>query len=287
MRIPKRLIFSRKGFDSHYGGIPSPILPDGSFVSFPIPSKGASHSFAQLRWRQRNLGTLVGELSRGRIHPRQRCHVDPDLDSSALPRSSGWRPIFGQANAAQRHLRNQGVQEGDLFLFFGWFRQVELSGRRLSYARKAPHLHALFGWLQVGSSRPITPELRSELPWAVYHDHLKRKRLHNHLYIAADRLHLGVDTAKLPGAGVFRRYHRALRLTAPGCSRSIWALPSWFFPGNRRPPLSYHGQPSRWERTRRGVLLRTVGRGQEFVLDLEHYPDALPWLQSILRSAAG
>jgi hypothetical protein len=212
--------------------------------------------------------------------------VDPDLDRRALPRPRGWRPIFGQAGAAQRHLQNQGVRKGDLFLFFGWFRQVESDGRRLCYARKAPHLHALFGWLQVGSSRPITSELRSELPWAAYHDHLKRERLHNHLYVAADRLHLGAGTPKLPGAGVFRRYREALRLTAPGSSRSVWALPSWFFPGKGRRALSYHGEPSRWERTGSGVLLHTVGRGQEFVLDLGDHPEALPWLRSILRVAA-
>jgi hypothetical protein len=286
MRIPKRLIFSRKGFDSQYGGIPSPILPDGSLVSFPIPAKGASHSFAQLCWGETHLGTLVGELSRGRIHPRRRCHVDPDLDPRTLPRSPAWRPIFGQSNAAQRHLRNQGVREGDLFLFFGWFRQVESDGRRIAYARQAPHLHVLYGWLQVGSSRRITPELRLELPWAAYHDHLKRERPHNHLYIAAKRLHLGAGTAKLPGAGVFRRFQQPLCLTAPDRSRSIWALPKWFFPGDGRNALSYHGDPARWEPGPRCVWLRTVGRGQEFVLDLEDYPEALSWVQSILRLAA-
>jgi hypothetical protein len=286
MRIPRRLIFSRKGFDSQYGGIPSPILPDGSLVSFPIPSRGASHSFAQLRWEETNLGALVGKLSGGRVHSRQRCHVDPDLDPRALPRSPGWRPIFGQANAAQRHLRNHDVREGDLFLFFGWFREVEPTGRELAYVRKAPHLHALFGWLQVGASRRITPELRSEIPWAAYHDHLKGERLHNHLYIAAERLQLGKGTPRLPGAGIFRRDHPALRLTAPGRTRSVWALPRWFFPANGRRALSYHGEPARWERTPRGVLLHTVGRGQEFVLHLDDYPQAIPWLRSILRLAA-
>ena len=33
-----KIILSRKGFDSSYGGYPSPILPDGSLVSLPIPS---------------------------------------------------------------------------------------------------------------------------------------------------------------------------------------------------------------------------------------------------------
>ena len=37
---PMRLILSRKGFDSSakFGGGPSPILPDGRLVSFPIPA---------------------------------------------------------------------------------------------------------------------------------------------------------------------------------------------------------------------------------------------------------
>jgi hypothetical protein len=256
-------------------------------VSLPIPSEGAQHSFAQVRWRDTNLGSLVAELSGGRIHPDKPCHLDPDLDPGALPRSPGWRAIFGQCSAAQRHLEKQGVQEGDLFLFFGWFRPVESHGGRLSYARKAPDLHALFGWLQVGSSRPITSELSSELPWAAYHDHLNRERPRNHLYIATDRLHLGGVPIDLPGGGTFCQYHESLRLTASARSRSIWALPEWFFPGNERRPLSYHGAPERWERTSRGVLLRTVGRGQEFVLDLEHYPAALPWVRGILQNAAG
>lgn len=33
-----KIILSRKGFDSSYGGYPSPILPDGSLLSIPIPS---------------------------------------------------------------------------------------------------------------------------------------------------------------------------------------------------------------------------------------------------------
>jgi hypothetical protein len=34
-----KIILSRKGFDSSYGGYPSPILPDGKMVSLPIPLK--------------------------------------------------------------------------------------------------------------------------------------------------------------------------------------------------------------------------------------------------------
>ena len=34
-----KVILSRKGFDSSYGGTASPILPDGTLLSLPIPSK--------------------------------------------------------------------------------------------------------------------------------------------------------------------------------------------------------------------------------------------------------
>ena len=32
-----KIILSRKGFDSEYAGQPSPILPDGTLLSMPIP----------------------------------------------------------------------------------------------------------------------------------------------------------------------------------------------------------------------------------------------------------
>ncbi len=42
---PKRLILSHKGFDSRSGGCPSPIFPDGTMFSLPIPS-GDHEQFA-------------------------------------------------------------------------------------------------------------------------------------------------------------------------------------------------------------------------------------------------
>ena len=59
-------------------------------------------------------------------------------------------PAFGQVGAAQRHLDNEVVKAGDLFLFFGWFRDVEQHEGRWRYRPKARSVHRLFGWLQVG-----------------------------------------------------------------------------------------------------------------------------------------
>jgi hypothetical protein len=41
------LILSRKGFDSGFGGRPSPVLPDGRMVSLPIPEDPSPVSFGE------------------------------------------------------------------------------------------------------------------------------------------------------------------------------------------------------------------------------------------------
>jgi hypothetical protein len=41
--------------------------------------------------------------------------------------------------------------------------------------------------------------------------------------------------------------------------------------------LSYHGDPTRWRPAEDHRFLKTVGKGQEFVLNTEPYPERLPW----------
>ena len=145
-----KIVFSRKGFDSQNGGVPSPIFPDGTALSLPIPYPRSPTRFRDVRWRSTSLGPIVECLSNGRVKGKHWCHLDPDLNADALARSPGWRPAFGQVEIAQRHLENQGVGPGDLFLFFGWFRAVEPgNGGTWRYVRNA-------GWralrCSVGSS---------------------------------------------------------------------------------------------------------------------------------------
>ena len=47
-----KVILSRKGFDSQYGGMPSPILPDGTMLSLPIPSKDDNIKYSDLNYIQ-------------------------------------------------------------------------------------------------------------------------------------------------------------------------------------------------------------------------------------------
>ena len=173
---------------------------------------------------------------------------------------------------------------GDLFLFFGLFREVEGVGASIGYKRGSVRKHVLFGWLQVGTKLSVG-QARNELPWVRYHPHLNREPgPKNTLYLARKRLSLP-NIAKRPGAGLFGQYSESLRLTAPGSrTPEEWFLPSWLHPDNRASSLTYHGEPSRWSRTATGVMLEAAARGQEFVLDCDDYPEAYEWIATLLSA---
>lgn len=81
------VILSRKGFDSAYGGYPSPILPNGQMISLPIPSED-SVRYSDLEVSE---GLIYYELmeqlnrkikmndSRHEIDKETSCHLDPDM----------------------------------------------------------------------------------------------------------------------------------------------------------------------------------------------------------------
>lgn len=280
------VILSRKGFDSSCGGAASPIFPDGSLFSLSIPSHDSVVTYDELRIGSRPVGPLVEALTNGRVRGGDGAHLDPDLWRSVYPRRPGWRPLFGQAGTAQAHLANEGVGVGDLFLFFGWFRQVEETVAGYRFLPVAPDLHVLFGWLQVARVIPVGSQ-ESEVPaWAAYHPHFHGDSGgKNTVYVARDSLRLPEMAPGPAGAGVFGSYRDALRLTAPGHTRTGWRLPRWFFPRDGRPPLTYHRNTNRWTLGPDHALLRSVPRGQEFVLDADHYPEAVEWAYDLVSGA--
>jgi hypothetical protein len=284
-----RIVLSRKGFDSQYGGVPSPILPSGEIVSFPIPARGDPHRIGDLWPTESRFAQLIANLTDSRITSDARVHLDPDLDAAAVARPAGWRPAFGQIGAAQAHLANQGVGPGDLFLFFGWFRQVEKSAGCWRYVRGSPDLHLVFGYLQVEAVVPVprvpTSTLR-QFPWLASHPHVASAGQYssgnNTIYVGRERLDLGGVRSSLPGAGTLGRFAQQRQLTAPGRTRSVWQLPSWFRPAEGRAGLSYHDNPARWSVQGDAVQLQTVAKGQEFVFDTANYPEAERWAAELL-----
>ena len=283
---PKKLVLSRKGFDTAAGGCPSPIFPDGTLYSLPIPGGAgmAGARYRDLHHNGVNIGQVVADLTRGRWQGRHRPHLDPDVRPGAIPRQTGWRGLFGQNGAAQSHLAGQDVGPGDIFLMFGLFRRIEHSNSGWTFVRGAPPQHILWGWLQIAQVQPVDrirddPDFR----WAHYHDHFGQGRNpKNTLYIAREELDDGAP-ANAPGYGIFPEFDQRLALTGPGEPPSRWRLPGWFFPQGDRKPLTYHPDPGRWQQDGTHTLLRSVGRGQEFVLNLRHYPQATDWAAGLIR----
>lgn len=285
-----KIIFSRKGYDSASGGVPSPIFDDETLCSFPIPSE-QKPKLKDVRFQKTSLGSLVEQLKQDTDVAESGVHLDPDLDWKARPRKVGWLPCFGQVGAAQTHLANQNVGVGDLFLFFGWFRRVLTDNGKLCYHPEAQDIHCLFGWLQIGAV--YHPGIDDNLPpkWAFDHPHVQDADYYsasannNTLYVASQLLSLPRLGHSVAGGGIFPRFTESLQLTAPGQQRSLWRLPNFFYPTKGVPPLSYHADLGRWHKNKKEVLLRTVGRGQEFVLDCEYYPEALDWIKEIFKEA--
>lgn len=300
-----KVILSRKGFDSAYGEIPSPII-DGTMLSIPIPLEEPGIQYCDLSYHGQNLEKLITDLGYKDPKGSKQAHLDPDLRSSVLiegsPRKEGWRPLFGQDGTAQGHLKNHDVGQGDIFLFYGWFKEAELVNGKYRYLPGSPDIHTLFGWLQIGEVIDVKKQKDRIPEWAEYHPHhpknvIEAKVQKNTLYIASESLMLDVKETGLPGGGVFTKYNDQLCLTKTGETRetrSVWELPEWFYPfntDNPRVPLSYHSNKDLWTKDKAGkfVHLKSTSPGQEFIFDSNDgngYPEAVEWIHQLMKHAA-
>jgi hypothetical protein len=287
-----KVIISRKGFDSVYGGCASPIFFDGSMLSLPIPSSRSQVQYKQLNVGGRNVGQVVEELTGGKLKGCSTTHLDPDLDRDAFPRQTGWRPAFGQTGRQLTHLRNCGVTAGDLFLFFGWFREVDgCPDGRLIKARRGPNRQVIYGWLQVDQELHVGlngDAAVERFPWLRDHPHVSGTWAEkNSIFIAKQYLQVPgcPELGRVPGGGTFGRYAASRCLTkASQGNRSIWSLPIGFSPKMGVVSLSLHGDPSRWSPDPDDgarVLLDSAKIGQEFVLSTRDPEIVQDWLQTI------
>ena len=282
-----KIILSRKGFDSTLGGCASPIFEDGSILSLPIPHCFASTPVPDPALRvnycdvhsNKAIGKIVEGLTatlKKPVRATDATHLDPDLREESLPRKTGWRPLFGQADAAQRHLDKFGVGAGDIFLFFGWFKEVVERDGQFRFKRGARDLHLIFGWLEVGEVWRLGKEDFPTPDWAEMHPHIVSN------YGPTNTVYVAKETRNGYSAGAFRWFKKELVLTAPERSRSFWRLPTWFRFRKEVATLSYHSNPARWRLDADCSYLQTVGRGQEFILDTNAYPQAEEWARRLI-----
>lgn len=238
-----RIIFSRKGFDSAAGGGPSPII-EGRPVSLPIPAS----AFSRTTYGDLEMAEAASRSSKGRYGGQDWCHHDPMFLADG-------RCALGQCGAAQTHLERQRVGAGDVFLFFGLFRDFDAQGRE-----GKPH-HRIFGYLRIAE----VIALRGGAPqWLVELNHPHALGMHG----SNDAVYCG------PGR-VAQRASEALRLTVPEGPPSVWKRPAWLRQGG----LTYHDRPARWMR---GGVLQSVARGQEFVADIGTRKAPRKWLDHII-----
>ena len=275
-----KLILSRKGFDTANGGCPSPIFPDGTMFSLPIPDESGDggNSYPTYdtlphpkpnRAEGKHLGGLLQSLTT-KTSRTQAAHMSPDLNPP-----QGWPRLFDQAGAAKGHLNNQGVREGELFLFFGLFQRVEDIGGRWNFIAGKPRRHVLWGWLQVGAKRDCGKGAE-KLRCSCGNDNTR--------YVAREKLDIG-DGLDAPGAGVFPRFHERLLLTDPnGTGVTHWRLPKIFHPHPPKTPLTYHGK-RRWTLEVDYTYVQRNGPGQEFVLDIDRdkYDGVKGWALDLIR----
>ena len=230
-----RIILSRKGFDSTSGGCPSPIMPDGTLLSLPIPDEYAptvvSNPEKLLRFNDLVYkGNTYSQLLAGIRHTKSYnvCHLDPDLRENA--RSSpvdGWEAAFGQTASALGVLRNAKVDVGDLFLFFGLFREAEYFKDTIRFVRDKKPIQIIYGYLEIGEILN-TPEQIERFHW---HPHAVRELYEddkNALYLPSERLSICTE---LPGYGVLT-YREDRVLTMKGENTATWVPLDFYMPHN-------------------------------------------------------
>lgn len=276
-----KVILSRKGFDSASGGHPSPILPDGTLLSIPIPAKDDIRYTDLVATDNRLYYDIMSQLFpiikiNGKTRPLDKkfqCHLDPDLSFKTYPRENGWKPLFGQTGASLSHLRNNNVQSGDIFLFYGLFRKtIDFQGK-LVFDNSSEPIHVIFGFLQIGKIYEINLEFNVS-KWMLYHPHVLNKSLRNNSVIYESARTFS-ENRKIPGAGIFK-FHPSLILTKEGLSASKWKLPDFLKNIN----ISYHSNSNKygWK----NEYFQSAYRGQEFII--EEDKRVLEWVIPIIEN---
>ena len=257
----RRIILSRKGFDSSSGGVASPIFSDGSLCSLPIPFSGpAPDKFQDVSVNGISCVDALKE-SKSKSKPNDNCHYDPNLETG----------LFGQASSSQSELRNNKVGLGDLFLFFGWFKNYAESGR---------DLHHIFGWLQIDKiidgNEAIQKFFKDKKKM---HPHAFYKFSNNCLYVGTKNLTVGKKSTSLKGFGYFEKTDKDLILTKKQETRSIWQLPKRYF-GDIEPFLNR----LKWV-DKKQCITHCRGRGQEYILNAEKFPILKEWAIHLIEKS--
>lgn len=270
-----KVILSRKGFDSGAGGYPSAFfVKEGRLLSLPIPEENKIYTtdterlYSDLLFNQDTTYLDVMEQLGMKGFTGKNAHLDPDINQNVLRnRKPGWKGLFGQCDTAQQHLSKKQVKPGDLFLFFGWFREVTRIGGKYKLI-PGTDKHIIWGYMQIGEIDSINETTEYE-SWKLDHPHYRnRNRVANTGYVARENL---TFYPEIPGCGIFH-FDNSLVLTDQNQrNRTVWRLPQFFHP-SQGTKMTYHenifnkGNKQVWESHDNYCILHSVFKGQEFVI---------------------
>lgn len=278
-----KIILSRKGFDSANGFYSSPII-NGTPLSLPIPDQQDKIKYSNLSFNNKSYLQIMTELRMRHYNANSTCHFDPDLACNTLSGrklDNYWRGTLGQMKQAQKHLENQSIGVGDLFLFFGWFKEAEYINGKLSYKKDLKYpdgFHLIYGYLEISeiiktASQDAASLLKSR-HWLKNHPHLSREDVikldSNTIYIGTEKLALRQNQA---GFGILP-FSEKLILTKAYESRSRWDLEK--LKQLEGLSISYHSEES-WHED----YFQSAPIGQEFVI--EEHDKAKSWAAELLK----
>ena len=264
-----KIILSRKGIDSGNINLASPILPDGTMLSIPIPTDDDMKlSYKDISYQGQSFDEILRCLNRGRELnlPYNNIHLDPDIRADLyrdVPK--GWTPAFGTRSGDEAAVRPQTIaRPGDVFLFFGRFRHADESFRYIS-----SELHCVWGYMQV---KKVLVD-RDEIAQYSWHPHAKAERLLNQrcntLYLPASSLSWNTN---VPGFGELK-FSEKRQLTIPGQTRAIWKKQPFYMPDKVT-----NAKRKNSDRTSSGLYYS--GFWQELVL--KENDKATEWAKSII-----
>lgn len=283
------VIFSRKGFDSSVGGFPSPIFPDGTMVSIPIPSLKSTITYKDFTpWYVKlnhDIHKVLNDITKERIKfqggrkkvpcdyfsNKCKAHFDP-----MIIKHRGKEFIaFGQQGRAAAHLKKQLVEEGDIFLFFGWFKRIENIGDTWIYSTSSLDLHIIWAYMKIERIIDLSEinkqEVLKDFPFLSSHPHWVFEFSKPNIIFLSSKIKLFNYDQK-----------RVLTNLDRYKGRSYWKLPIYF---NQPQAFSFL---KNFAVENHSVHVKSPGRGQEFVLNLDKVDSKereliLQYLKSILR----
>lgn len=275
----RKVILSRKGFDSTTGGKPSPII-DNKFVSLPIPRAESEVFYKNINYSAtENYLMIMKDLG---INFYSEAHLDPDLQRSILKeRPSNWRGLFGQSGNSQFRLHDNKVGKGDIFLFFGWFKEVSKINGVWRYVKNSPDIHAIFGYLEIDEVLDI--KKKEMVPsWAKYHPHIKNSleygNKQNAVYIATKAFK---NEYQKEGWGCFN-YNEKLVLTKNKSeNKSLWELPPCF----QNEENNFSNKMEIWNVLDNGrVEMKPKGRGDQEMF-ISSNPKVVSWAENLIETS--